>query len=257
MALLARKRGTGLFDSIFWYDTMNHWFFVTFVPGQGPSYNLETILMNTPQCFLVFVGWLFLVSNASAHSDFYGLIGYGESRIAGKGDEIDTRTYSALGHQLVLEKSAKTDGISSVKQFGIGYTWNKYVSIEALYYRGFRASIRYEATAKLDEQSIGADATYTAVMDGFELALVPKIPLTDYLSATLRVGVFRGSERENVSSSLFPNGYTIEVRKRRATVPVLGIGLRYQLSQQVAVTAVRIGVNRKFSLTTAGVQYSF
>lgn len=213
--------------------------------------------MNTVRFVVVFGVWLLLASSAYAHSDFYGLIGYGESRIAGKGDSAESRTYDVLGHQLVLEKSAKTNGISAVKQFGFGYTWNKYVSVEATYYRGFRASIRYEATARAGGQSLDADATYAAEMDGFELALVPMLPITDRLSVTLRVGAFRGSERETVSSSLFPDGYAIEVRRREATVPVLGFGFRYQLNAHTAVTVVRIGVNRKFSLTTAGVQYAF
>ncbi len=125
-----------------------------------------------------------LASSVSA-SDFYALVGYGQSHVKGKAYESKVRTYEALEQRVTLGTSAEADGKSQVTQLGIGYTWNRYVSFEGAYWRGFKARVRYSGDVGInDKPFVNVTADHFAEMDGFELSLVPTLPITERSSVT-------------------------------------------------------------------------
>lgn len=198
------------------------------------------------------------LAGSVAASDFYGVVGYGQSQVKGKVPEPKERTYEAMDQKVTLGTTAEVDGKSRVTQLGLGYTFSRYLSVEAAYWRGFNARVRYSGDVGInDKPFITVTADHFAEMDGFELSLVPTLPITERYSLTGRLGAFQAKMRESISSSLFPDGYSIALEPERKSLPIVGIGLRYQITDGSSLAIERVGVNQKFVLWTLTARFRF
>lgn len=196
--------------------------------------------------------------SAAADSNFYGIVGVGQSQLREKDPALKDRTYDLFGQEVTLGISTKDQGTSTVTQLGLGYRFSKYLDVQASYLQGFKASRSYRATLTSGGRQLAAvDAVYRIQMDGFEFSLVPAWPVTENISLTGRVGGFWGRAQARVTSPIFPSGYAIEVERRSEWLPVLGVGLRYRITDRIEVAAEYIGVNKKYGLARGAVHFRF
>lgn len=171
-------------------------------------------------------------------ADCYFLLGYGSGQFS--------RAYTEKLEDKLLG-SRYIDGAYTINsrsqpyQLGGGCNLGRYAAVEADYFQGYRHEV--VTTAALCVNALGERVCTkpgllrrTASLEGWELSLLGKYPLTERVSLTGRLGVLSGTARVSVSfpESSEPVSLSME---ERGILPILGLGLLYRANRDFSLAA--------------------
>ncbi len=189
-----------------------------------------------------------LVSIPAKAADCYFLFGYGSGQFS--------RSYTEKLEDKLLG-SRYIDGAYTVNsrsqpyQLGGGCHLGKYAAVEADYFQGYRHEVI--TTAALCVNGLGERVCTkpgllrrTASLEGWELSVLGKYPLTERVSLTARLGALSGVARVSVSfpESSDPVNLSME---ERGVIPILGLGLLYQANREFSLAAEAVTFDIKYS----------
>ncbi|MFA9262638.1 MAG: hypothetical protein ACEQSB_04790 [Undibacterium sp.] len=181
-------------------------------------------------------------------ADCYFLLGYGSGQFS--------RSYTEKLEDKLLG-SRYIDGAYAINshsqpyQLGGGCNLGRYAAVEADYFQGYHHEV--VTTAALCVNALGERVCTkpgllrrTASLEGWELSLLGKYPLTERVSLTGRLGVLSGVARVSVSfpESSEPVSLSME---ERGMLPILGVGLLYQANREFSLSVEAVTFDANYS----------
>lgn len=206
---------------------------------------------------LFLIGLLMVPSLAQA-ADCYFLIGYGWGTY--------DRSFTEKFEDQILNKGSLQGGYtidtrSHPYQLGGGCSVHRFVAVEMDYFQGLKTKVSTTANFCVGMNS-GRRCSDTKTLrridslEGWEITVLGKLPVTQTLSLTGRFGVLTGRARAVVTSSLYDDSVGVSYEER-GTIPLLGIGILSQLSETFSLALEHKRFDGHSSITQIVARFRF
>lgn len=182
--------------------------------------------MQFNRFFFILVLWF---PFAAAAGECYFTVGYGTGEY--RRDYTEKFEDRILGSDYI-EGSYVTNRRSHPYQIGGGCDLGRYAAVEVDYFQGLRTEVTTTFAPCVDVLSAHVCSPpilmrRVATLEGWELSLLGKLPVSERWSITGRLGVLSGVARINVTVPEASDKISLSGEKR-GNAPIVGLGLRYR-----------------------------